>query len=256
MAGKVGPQAMQPLVAQPVGESKAPELMEPSEEEKQYFESYDGLVRVFDFDKPGAVEYTLKVAERNLCCCPPMSLAGVCCYYMCMQHNIRADIECQHVALTQDGIKYVKDRRRTGCGFDCQEQGKVTKTVPFDKLTDCDLEEPAGAEGPLCCLVNRVLTTVNVDTASSGGAPAEGGPGGGHELSLVGLKDPHGFKNMVWAMKRGGAGVPSMQAAPAARGDMTRDTAEHLSGLLVKNNELLEEQVALLRKIEANTGKA
>ena len=29
--------------------------------------------------------------------------------------------------------------------------------VPFDKLTDCDIEEPAGADGPVCCMVNRTL---------------------------------------------------------------------------------------------------
>lgn len=41
--------------------------------------------------------------------------------------------------------------------MDCQDVGKVSKTVPFDKITDCDVEEPAGSSGPCCCLVENVL---------------------------------------------------------------------------------------------------
>ena len=31
------------------------------------------------------------------------------------------------------------DKHKKECRQDCQDQGKVTKTVPFDKLTDCDV---------------------------------------------------------------------------------------------------------------------
>lgn len=73
----------------------------------------------------------------------------------------------------------------------------------IDKITDCDVQEPAGAE-TLCC-IKRVLHTVQVDTAS--GAR---GAGGGHELVIVGLEAPYTFKRDVWAMKRGDGlvGVP------------------------------------------------
>ena len=83
------------------------------------------------------------------------------------------------------------------------------------------VEEPAGAEGPPCCMVNRTLykvrqrvrdgaplpghqdaaaahplpPQVNVDTAS--GNRGGGEEGGGHELALEGLKDPHNFKSLV-----------------------------------------------------------
>lgn len=43
--------------------------------------------------------------------------------------------------------------------------------------------------------VPNVLSIVNVDTASSG-------TDGRKELKLAGLKNPHGFKKLVWAMKR------------------------------------------------------
>ena len=45
----------------------------------------------------------------------------------------------------------------------------------------------------------NVLSRVTVDTASSGTK----NDGKWVELNLAGLKDPHGFKKVVWAMKRG-----------------------------------------------------
>ena len=66
------------------------------------------------------------------------------------------------------------------------------------KLTDCDVQLPAGSSGPFCCLVENVLTTVNVDTASSGAK---------RELVLIGLKDPEQFKKDVWSMKRGDGAI-------------------------------------------------
>jgi len=101
------------------------------------------------------------------------------------------------------------EARKTACRMDCQDQGKFSKTVPFDKITDCDVEEPAGASGPCCCMTQNVLTQVNVDTASSGG-PA-------HELTLKGLKSAGQFKKDVWSMKRGeGLGVANSAPPPNA----------------------------------------
>ena len=111
------------------------------------------------------------------------------------------------MAITRDGIKFVRDKRKTGCGLNCTDSGKISKTVPFDKIIDCDVTEPAGAT---CCCIDNVLSVVNVDTASSGGG--EGGPS--HELSLAGLKEPLKFKQLVWAMKRanakGGGSIPTV----------------------------------------------
>merc|ERR1712050_461336 len=96
--------------------------------------------------------------------------------------NIRENVLSQHVALTKDGILYIKEKHKQGCRCDCDMAGKVSKTVPYDKLTDCDIQEPAGCE---CCVQNTLLT-VNVDTASGNRGPE----GGSHELTLVGLRDP------------------------------------------------------------------
>jgi hypothetical protein len=49
----------------------------------------------------------------------------------------------------------------------------------------------------------NTLTVVNIDTAS-GSRGGEGG--GGHELTLSGLKDPHAFKKMYECGEGGGGG--------------------------------------------------
>jgi len=66
-----------------------------------------------------------------------------------------------------------------------------TQQVPFDKITDCDIVEPAGNT---CFCVPNTLHTVHVDTASSDKER--------HELTISGLRDPTAFKKLVWAMKR------------------------------------------------------
>ena len=98
------------------------------------------------------------------------------------QHRDR--VRAQHLAITRDGIKYVVDKHSTGCRLECQDQGKVSKTVPYDKMTDCDVEEPAGSSGCCLALVPNTLHVVNVDTASGNR------DSGGHELSISGLLAP------------------------------------------------------------------
>ena len=63
--------------------------------------------------------------------------------------------------------------------------------MPFDKITDCGVVEPAGNE---CLCIPRVLFKVRIDTASSSKDQ--------HELVLAGIRNPHEFKKLVWAMKR------------------------------------------------------
>jgi len=76
------------------------------------------------------------------------------------------------------------------------------------------------------------LSTVNVDTASSGGAE------GRKELKLAGLKDPHSFKKLVWAMKRAQRDAP----APPGRNGLVETMDRGIS-----NNG--EEVALLLREI-------
>ena len=158
----------------------------------------DDVVAVFDFDYALVEDFNAKVGSATLaalCLYPPiLALACLGCAPCFLRSNVSWTARAQHVALTRDGIRFVRDRRRTCWGLSCTDAGKVSKTVPYDMITDCDVEEPAG-NACLCC-IPRVLATVHVDTASSGG------PEHRHELKLSGLKDPIGFKRLVWAMKR------------------------------------------------------
>lgn len=100
------------------------------------------------------------------------------------------------------------------CRLDCQEEGRTSQTVPYDKITDCDVEEPAGAEGCPLALVKRTMYTFNVSTAN------------GPALSLWGIDAPYELKKDVWSMKRGQGieGVSMSEIAPSAV-SMVRDGA-------------------------------
>merc|ERR1711991_832602 len=111
---------------------------------------------------------------------------------------------------------------------------------PFDKITDCDIEEPAGNSG-CCWLVENTVSVVNVDTASSGGTDPNQGIKK-HELQIRGLVDPHAFKKLVWKMKREGHGTPSQQqfVAPANVKMSRNESQAGLMQPLMAQNKLLE----------------
>ena len=155
------------------------------------------IIAVFDFDYATMEDFNTKVGFASLaafCLYPPIfGLAVLGCTPCFLRKNVEWSARSQHVALTRDGIRFVRDRRKTCWGLSCTDAGRSSKTVPYDKITDCDIEEPAGNT---CLCIPNVLTTVIIDTASSGG------PGNHKELKITGLKDPAGFKKLVWAMKR------------------------------------------------------
>jgi hypothetical protein len=80
--------------------------------------------------------------------------------------NIRDKVNATHVAITVDGIKFVVDAHKTSYRLDCQDVGRVSKTVAYKQITDADIAEPGGKSGPWCCMIDNVLTVVNLDTAS------------------------------------------------------------------------------------------
>lgn len=175
------------------------------------------IIAVFDFDYALMEDFNAKVGFASLaafCLYPPIfGLALLGCTPCFLRKNVEWSARSQHVALTRDGIRFVRDRRKTCWGLSCTDAGRSSKTVPYDKITDCDIEEPAGNT---CLCIANVLTTVNIDTASSGG------PGNHKELKITGLKDPVGFKKLVWAMKRHNATMGLSQHQPILAESMHR----------------------------------
>lgn len=230
---------------------------------QSYFENEDGLVEEFAFDYEKLNSFHSKVMKNNALClafCPCMCPFNTCLVpyiFMCGVQN-KIDLNnAQHVCITRDGIRYSVDKRKTGCRFDFQDQGRTMKTIPFDKITDCDVKEPAGATGPLCCLVDNVLHVVHVDTASSGAVLTDkGGVITRHELALSGLVDPYAFKRLVWKMKREGHGTANASGTTDApnvtsmsRNGGTFKNDPDIVPMLKRQNEILEEHTKLLQKI-------
>ena len=111
------------------------------------------MVAVFDLDYENIVSFRESVGCVSMLF-PPVLIFGTlfACYPYLFRQQIQWDVYSQHVAIMQNVIKYVMDKRKTACGLNCTDAGKSSKTVPFDKITDCDLTEPAGAAVlRMCC---------------------------------------------------------------------------------------------------------
>jgi len=175
-----------------------------------FFAGEPNLVAVFDIDYDLVIDFNSKIRWIGVGICLPFSV--FCCAPCFLRKNVEWETNCQHVAVTQDGIKYVADKHPSQCGLSCSDVGKVSKTVPFDKITDCDIQEPAGTA--CCCCIPNVITKVIVDTASSG--TGQNGLGS-HELVLEGLKDPVEFKRMVWDLKSGRHGAAAAPISNVAQ---------------------------------------
>jgi uncharacterized protein (DUF58 family) len=93
-------------------------------------------------------------------------------------------------------------------------------------ITDCDIVEPAGNT---CICTPQTLYSVHLKTASS--------DRNRNELNIQGLKDPHSFKKLVWAMKR------------ATTGGATSSLPEALTMVDRGSDNNTDEVATLLREI-------
>ena len=219
------------------------------------------IIAVFDFDYATMEDFNTKVGVASLAAFflypPVFGLAVLSCAPCFLRRNVEWSARSQHVALTRDGIRFVRDRRKTCWGLSCTDAGRSSKTVPYDKITDCDIEEPAGNT---CLCIANVLTTVNIDTASSGG------PGNQKELKITGLQDPVGFKKLVWAMKRycaasnGGLGQQPVMAESmhrdAGNSNSKADQRSHQEGESESVSLLLREIRDELRELRKSGNSA
>lgn len=219
--------------------------------EDTFFEGDDDVIAVFDFDYAVMEDFNVKTNYLAFLFPPFLPFLILGCHPCFLRKRVQWEVYSQHVCITQDGIRFVRDKRPTLCGLSCTDAGKESKTVPFDKITDCDITEPAGAT---CCIITNVLNSVHVDTASSGNTTQEGLVR--HELTLKGLKDPHKFKKLVWAMKRSNgqtyAATIAGQMAPES-GSMVRSSFgmsddKEITPLLKEIRDELREQTNLMKQ--------
>jgi len=170
--------------------------------EDDYFRGEDDVVAVFDFDYEEIVKFQTQLGWMMFTVFPPAWALSLCCAPCVWKKNIQWKVRSQHIALTSDGIRYVKEKHPTLCGLSCTDSEEENTVLHYDAITDCDAREPASSS--CCCCVKDTLSKVIIDTTSSKG---------GHGLSLSGLKHAHEFKKAVWAMKRGE--VPRQGPLPA-----------------------------------------
>ena len=97
-----------------------------------FFDGDDDVIAAFDFDYDAMESFYSNVGWMSLGCTllyTPLflaSLAGLApCY---LRRNVQWNARSQHVAITRDGIRFVRDKRPTCWGWQCTDQGKSTKT--------------------------------------------------------------------------------------------------------------------------------
>jgi len=241
--------------------------------EDDFFDDEQGIIAVFDMDYEAMNDFHTSVAFAEQWWCSlfwsivggfigalvALSVKGLFIGVLCgilfhviinppclLKENIRWMVYSHHLAVSRDGIRYVTNRRRNCWGLPMCDVGKNCKTIPFDKITDCDLIEPAGA---CCCCITRVLYTLVIDTGSSGSERNR------HELELQGIKNPTSFKNLVWAVKRNSRLLTALSPTTATLVGQQEQMSsspglwEGVDGLLREIRDELRENNALLRQV-------
>ena len=87
----------------------------------------------------------------------------------------------------------------------------------------------------------RVLSVVNIDTASSNGFS--------HELSITGLKQPKEFKELVWKVKREGGSGDTRSMNPMQRVANSDIGASEMVSLLKSMDDKMATQNKYLKII-------
>jgi len=234
----------------------------PAARVESFFDGDDNVLKSYAFDYDSIIEYEQATRRQELIeqalnpCCFLCTIYEGCEYFILQKDNIESEVNARHLAISRDGIRYVVDRytQKQCICFPNLVQGRVSKTVPYDKMTDCDVEEPAGYSFVcgLCCPVEQTLHIVQVDTASGAGKAENG-----HELSLKGLTDPSSFKRDVWAMKRGEVvdgvdGTVAPMAVSMARGAPSSGGSKGGGGGVVDSAAGLALVEAMKELIEVN----
>lgn len=100
-----------------------------------FFDDDEDVIAVFDFDYEAMESFYTSVGwvafGSTLLYTPFFMLslfAMVPCY---LRQNIRWGARSQHVAITRDGIRFVRDKRRCCWGMPCTDQGKSSKTGEY-----------------------------------------------------------------------------------------------------------------------------
>jgi hypothetical protein len=97
-----------------------------------FFDDDDDIVAVFDYDYEAMETFYTSmgwVAIGSTLLYTPLFLASLFGLAPCyLRQNVRWSTRSQHVAITRDGIRFVRDKRPCCWGLACTDQGKSSKT--------------------------------------------------------------------------------------------------------------------------------
>lgn len=95
-------------------------------------EDHEDIVAVFDLDYDSMESFYTNVGWATLACAimfPQMMTLSLLGLVPCvLRQNIQWTVQAQHVAVTRDGIRFVRDKRKTCWGLPCTDAGKTSKT--------------------------------------------------------------------------------------------------------------------------------
>ena len=187
-----------------------------------FWDGQEDILKSFSFDYEALTVYGQQKAFSDLFMLgilplfgPPLIGVALCFHFNCGKDNVRDAVHARHVALTADGIRYIADKHPGGCRNAQGEVAKTSRTIPYDKISDCDVVEPGGADGDCACVcpAMRTFYTFNVAT-------------GTESFSLRGIDAPYELKKDVWSMKRGqgieGVDMDAVAAVAPAVASMDR----------------------------------
>ena len=112
-----------------------------------FFDGDDAVLKSYAFDYDLIIEYEQATRRQALIeqalypCCIPCTMYEIGEFFLLEKGNIEAEVNARHLAISRDGIRFVVDRytQKQCICFPNLVQGRVSKTVPYDKMTDCDV---------------------------------------------------------------------------------------------------------------------
>lgn len=105
-----------------------------------FFDDEDDVIAVFDFDYDSMEKFYTNIGWASVASTllyTPLFIAQLVGLVPCfLRKNVQWNARSQHVAITRDGIRFVRDRRPCCWGLPCTDQGKSSKTgtLAFDSL--------------------------------------------------------------------------------------------------------------------------
>mmetsp|Transcript_22870 Transcript_22870/g.55358 ORF Transcript_22870/g.55358 Transcript_22870/m.55358 type:complete len:241 (-) Transcript_22870:131-853(-) len=202
----------------------------------------DGIIEEFEFDLPLAAKF---FTDKDVCM---HCFAWPCmpCVLPFLRANNVDIVYGLWVGVSRENVYIVRRKRKAGCRCHCCDQGEVRKVIPIANVQDVMITGPAGTA--VCCCVKNVLHTVEIQTAAAGGQSGGGETGAsqGGVGTLMGLKEPKRFRDLILALRRegrGGATMPQHQGVAPDQQTMVQ--------LLDTNKQILE----TLKRIEQSCGR-